>query len=208
MLQPMKNKKETVITLELLKVIYNRAIDESSRVLSKSFKAGAKIESINMNIVRYSDISDCKRSNSDTDSVGSSINIVGDMPIKLLFLVEKDTALLFTDLYLRKQSGSSKVVDDMVKSVMHELGNVIASSVANMVCADLGFAMLPNPPVINCGKESSVICDFLSAGSGSTNRNIYIIETIFNVVRYKLSAKLFIMPEVETFAKLNIDLGV
>ncbi|MBN1114972.1 MAG: hypothetical protein JXA66_06490 [Oligoflexia bacterium] len=191
------------ISTELLEVIFKRAVDEGSRVLSKTFRAGARIDFLEMKKVNIQGIT-ADMSNLEGEFLGAFVNLLGVLPFKLLFMIDKKTAFLFTDLYLKKPIGTTVKIDSIVTSVMQELGNIIGSAITNIIYGDLNIESIPEPPNVVYDYAASIFSSFLMSEILKEDRELYIIETVFTVVRYKLAAKLYLLPDSGYLSKIDI----
>jgi chemotaxis protein CheY-P-specific phosphatase CheC len=188
----------------LVKVILNRAIDEGSRVLSKTFRAGARIDLMEIKQVDIPSIT-ADMSNLSGEYISSTVDLTGDIPMRMLLMVDRPTALLTADLYLKLEVGTTTKVDGVTIGVIQELGNILGSAISNVISGDLNLKSVPQPPHVIYDYAGAIFSSYLYPEVVKSDSKIHLVETVFTVVRYSLNAKLFLLPDSEALAKFKIS---
>ena len=132
---------------KVIEMISKISIDRASQVFSKIIKAGSRIEIVKFRKIDITTISE-EVGETDKEVSGAIVQLEGDTPSKLIFLVGLDNALTLTDLFLRREIGTTKEFDIFVESTIQELGNILASSIANVFVKDFDIELTPGPPVV------------------------------------------------------------
>ncbi len=182
--------------LKVIEMISRMSIDRASQVFSKTIKAGSKIEIVRFQRVDISEISE-EVSKEDKEATGAIVQLSGEAPTKLLFIVNLKDALKLTDLFLRREIGETKAFDIYVESTIQEIGNILASSIANVFAKGFNVEMSPEPPVVLSDYSSSIFNTVLMDEDYLTDNKILLVETKFFVVRTAFDCMLFLMPSVE-----------
>lgn len=183
---------DTANVNKAVKMIANLSIDAASRVLSKMVKAGATIELEKAYVADISEVTSKVTSEAD-EVVGAYIDLVGDAPFKFLFFVRPEDSMILTDLMLQKEIGSTNELDIYTRSVVQELGNVLASAVTNVFAKDFEIKMKPTPPIMIHDYAGTVFEEYIMQ-SGVERNELFVIESRFCIVSQDLKCYMFIVP--------------
>jgi chemotaxis protein CheC len=182
------------------------SIDHASRALSKSLKAGAKIEMETTSIADISTITEQMNDN-PLEMSGVLVNLEGDVPLKLLFLVPLEGVFKLSDLFMRKPVGTTTEFDEFTESVIQEVGNILASSISNVLVSDFGVkSTLSSPTVLN--DFAGTIFSMFVMEEGMLTDELLLIETRFEISRVELECYLFLLPHVDSLETMVERCGV
>jgi len=188
-------KKAVDFTIEL-------SIDKASAVLSKTLKAGAKIELERTEVVELSKLTEDLMSQNKEDMVGALITLEGDVLIKFLFLIRTEDAFAFTDMMLRRAVGSTQKMGPYTKSAIQEVGNILASALSNVFSKNFGISVWPSTPVMFHDFMDSIFSTFLME-SAPLDDMIWLIETKFFVVKAQVECAMFLVPSFKNIEHLR-----
>lgn len=178
--------------LNRLHVIIDMSIDRASRILSKTLKTAAVIKITNTSLCNACAISE-KLNEDEREMVASQILLHGTGNGKVLFMVEKQFALILKDLYLQESVGTTTHYDAYAESTIQEIGNVVAGAISNSLAADLGLTILPTPPVVGCDYAgvifSSMIMDDLLQDD-----ELLLMDTLFEIMHYNFNCYFYFIP--------------
>mgnify|MGYP005831997589 CR=1 FL=1 len=75
----------------------------------------------------------------------------------MYLLFQEECALTIADTLLCVDPGTTKDLDDLARSAVMEVGNILASSFCDAIAEFLGMVMLPSPPSFNLDMVDSLI---------------------------------------------------
>jgi len=176
-----------------LKLIATLSIDKSSQVLSKTIKAGAKIDLEDVYVSDISTVTEKVIATENNEVVGAFIDLVGDAPFKFLFYVDIKDSLTLTDLMINREVGTTKEFDLYAQSCVQEIGNILSSAITNVFANDFQITMKPEPPTVISDFASTLFQEYIMGTALETNE-ILIIESVFKVISQDISCRMFIMP--------------
>lgn len=175
-----------------IRLIAEQSIDKASQSLSKMLKAGAAIELKRIDMVDITEIT-ADLSRLDEAVIGSFVDLVGDAPFKFLFYVDTQGAYMLTDLLLRKPVGTFKSFDLYVSSTIQEIGNILASAIANTFSAHYQMSIQPSPPQVFNDYAATLFQELLFEAAMEDNK-ILLMESRFEVVKNNLPCRIFFIP--------------
>lgn len=177
---------------KVMRMIAEMSIDRASRSLSKMVKAGARIDLERAEVVNVSSVTK-KINEENVEVMGAVVDLEGDAPFKFLFLTEAMNSLTLAELILRKERGSIKNFEVYARSAIQEIGNLLASAVANVFSLDLGIQISPTPPL--------VVHDFIGAifeeymiGAAQERNDILMIESKFSIIQHDVKCEMYVLP--------------
>jgi len=175
-----------------VRLIAEQSIDRASQSLSKMLKAGASIDLKRVGMVDIADITtDLNGENQEV--IGSFVDLLGDAPFKFLFYVQTKGAFMLTDLLLKRKSGTTLQYDENVSGTIQEIGNILASAVANTFANDFQISFKPTPPVVFNDFAASLFEGLIFQAAGEDNQ-ILLIESRLVIMKIHLPCRIFVIP--------------
>ncbi len=192
--------------LRVINIIFGLSIDHASRVLSKTLKTGAKIE---MEATSLADISKLTEQMNDNpqEMSGALVNLEGDVPLKLLFLIPLDGVFKMSDLFMRKPVGTTTEFDEFTESVVQEVGNILASSISNVLVSNFGVKSTLSPPIVLNDFAGTIFSMFVME-EGMLTDDLLLVETRFEICKVELECYLFLLPHVDSLETMVERSGV
>lgn len=191
---------------KMVQFVAEQSIDKSSQVLSKMLKSGARID---LKKIEFVDISLAteKANQQNNEVIGAFIDLVGDAPFKFLFFIKTEDAFVITDLFIGQEVGTTKTCDEYTISAVQEVGNILASAISNVFCANFQITMKPTPPTIVRDFSGTIFQEFLI--EAATDQDvILLIESMFQVVRSELDCHMYLLPIAGSEKVLGFSTGV
>lgn len=182
---------------KIIELISKMSIDRASQVFSKTLRAGSKIEIAQLRKVDISQISE-EIEKEDHEVSGAIVQLTGDTPIMMLFMVGLESALVLTDLFLKRDIGTTKDFGPYTEGTIQEIGNILASSISNVFSKDFGVDITPTPPIVLNDYSSSIFNSILMDEAYQGEDEILLVETKFFVVRTAIDCSLFLFPTKES----------
>jgi chemotaxis protein CheC len=181
---------------KVVELISKISIDRASQVFSKTIKAGSKIEIVRLRKIDISEISE-EIEKDDKEVSGAIVQLDGDAPAKLIFMIGVESSLILVDLFLRLEPGTTKEFNIYAESTIQEIGNILASSISNVFVKDFDIALTPSPPVVLCDYSSSIFNTILMDEAYLGDDEILLIDTKFFIVKKEIDCTLFLMPTLD-----------
>ncbi|MBF0360933.1 MAG: hypothetical protein HQK49_07970 [Oligoflexia bacterium] len=179
-----------------VRIITQMGLNMASVLFSKLIKTDANIY---IDKIYNEDISivgnDIETNNKEV--IAAMVDLVGDAPMKFLFMVPLDDALKITDLILGKKLGTTKNFDIYVESSVQEIGNIMASAISNVFVTTCKIKLLPSPPVV-VKNYSSIIFQEYTFDLATESNEILIVESHFDLSATGINCILFLLPCLES----------
>jgi chemotaxis protein CheC len=149
------------------------------------------------------------------DVVGGAENIVagvylkvtGNAPGSILFLLPEDSALKLIGMLLGEKRLSRLALDDMDKSALMELGNILSGSFLNALANFTDLVLLPSVPALALDMAGAVLSTILIE-LGEKSDQALVIETDFNDQETFIRGHFFLLPDPESLEILLKSIGV
>lgn len=180
---------------KLFEMVIKLSIDRASQVLSKTVKCGCQIELESIDLVDVSLATENVMAEESSEVIGSIIALEGDINCDFLFMIKTTDAVVFTDLLLSREVGTTKEVDVYTMSTIQEIGNILSSCVSNVFSKDFGKDVLPSPPQMMNDFKGTVFSTF-AMNSALKNDEIYLVRTKFFAVRTQVACEMFLVPDL------------
>lgn len=180
--------------LKVINIIFGVGIVRASRALSKTLKAGAKMKMEKTSVADISDVTEQMNDNHQEMS-GAIVNFDGDVPLKMLFLIPQKNVFKLTDLFMRKPIGTTTEFNEFTESVVQEVGNILASSIYNVMVSDFDAKMSLSSPAVMSDFAGTIFSMFIMEEAMLTD-SLLLIETRFEISKVALECYLFLLPRI------------
>lgn len=187
---------------KLFEMVIKLSVDRASQVLSKTVKCGCKIQLESIDLVDVSLATEQVMAEESSEVIASMIEMQGDIGCDFLFMIKSTDAVIFTDLVLGREIGTTKEVDLYTNSTIQEIGNILSSCVGNVFSKDFGKDVLPSPPHMMNDYKGTVFSTF-AMNSALKSDEIYLVRTKFFAVKTQVECEMFLVPDLR-----NIKNGV
>ena len=188
-----------------VRMIAEHSIDKASQSLSKMLKAGASIDLKRVDMVDITEIT-ADLSQENQEVIGSYIDLLGDAPFKFLFYVHTQGAFMLTDLLLNNEIGTTKRYDEYVSGTIQEIGNILASAIANTFAGDFQISFKPTAPIVFNDYAASVFQEMIVEVASEDN-NILLIDSRLEVIKIHLPCRIFVIPMPGSYKVLEFSGG-
>lgn len=175
-----------------IKTVLELTLDKVSDIFSKTIKKEIKLILDTISIQDFTSLCE-KREAENEDTVGVTVELVGDAPFKFLFMINYKDSLTITDLILSKKIGTTTEFNIYVESAVQEIGNILASTICNFFSAKYQLKMKPLPPIVLRDFGAIIFQEYLKEAA-MENNYLLIVESNFSIVGTGINCKIFLMP--------------
>lgn len=129
-------------------------------------------------------------------TIGISFTVSGSAEGRLMLMYERDVAYGFVDMLLAQPPGTTTSLDDMGRSALGELGNIVGSCFLTAIADAAGVTLAPSPPTIVtdvAGALLEVVTEDIVVAQDET----YLAEATFLAQACGISGVFMVMPTEE-----------
>ena len=198
------------IEQDALKEVANVGVGNAATALSKMI---GKVVDINIPSAEFVPIPKFgeKAGGAETVVYCLHVGLDGGMGGDALFFFKKEEALKLSDLLLGKESGASKELDEMGKSALGEMSNIVVGSYISSIANMLKMEILLKPPNTAEDMLQSIVDAILIKLSRSADEML-LISTELNIGDEKIDGVFTILFDYDSLgillAKLKEVYGV
>lgn len=144
----------------------------------------------------------------ETLIAGILIEVMGDIPGKILFALDEESAKRMTTLLLDRRLNDVEEQDDEIEeSTLKEMGNILANSYLNALSRMTNLSPLPSVPGLSLDMAGAILeVAFLQVGY--IGNYALVVETEFWDGEDRISGNFFFIPTPESLNKILSNLGV
>lgn len=198
-----QNKGEKSMGINrFIEMVIKQSIDRASQVLSKTLKTGSKIELESIAAVDISQVTERMMAEGDKEVMGCMLDLEGDIRFKFLFVINAKDALIFTDLMLRNNLGTTEKIDNISESAIQEVGNLLSGCISNSFSKDFNISIMPSVPIVFNDFLGGIFSNFILEGSEQED-SIWLVQANFLVVRVQIECQMFLIPHTKSFIHLQ-----
>lgn len=142
--------------------------------------------------------------------VGILIMLSGDINGMMMFLMDTTMAKNLVNILMCREEGSEVVFNDMEKSVVMEIGNIIAGSYLNSLSTMTNLKIDVSVPMLQIDMAGAIL-SVPAIEFGKIGDRVLLIETEFDgeVDRaYAINGYYILVPELDSYDKILESLGV
>jgi chemotaxis protein CheC len=133
----------------------------------------------------------------DSKVIGIYLLFSGNATGQILLTFDPKTAYELIDMALGQPLQSTQRLDEMERSVLGEMGNIVGAFFLNSVADCMGSRLMPSPPVIVQGPAGAMVGAVL-ARAPKGNDSIFVINLIFRSPTKEIEGHFLVLP---SFAK-------
>ena len=191
--------------LDLLKEIGNIGSGNAATSLSQILNKKVDMQVPNIEVLDTQKVVEMFQDPEEI-TVGVYINFTGDIEGTILTLLDQQSA----GILVKKLIGSEPQgceYNDMEKSVIQELGNIMTSGYVNAISMFSNLFMSISIPSVCIDMVSSIL-SVPAVEYGIDSDKIILIENKLDLEGENVNCYFFFMPDLSSFEKLFIKLGV
>lgn len=191
--------------IDVLKELGNIGAGNAATALASMISKKIDMKVPNVRIMEFKDVSEILGGEENL-VIGIYFELTEDIVGNMMFALDLDSAINLTNiLYNRKKD--NKELDDMDISALSEVGNIIASSYANSLSSLTGLKMYISVPSISIDMAGAIL-SVPAIQYGHVSDHALMVETVFEEEQNLVAGNLFFLPDLSSFDKILIALGV
>ncbi len=135
---------------DALKEVGNIGAGHAATALSQLLNTTIKLSEPTIDVLKFRDLS-ARIGAVDKQIAALHMYVRGDAPGQMVVLFDRDQAMEFTNVFIRRIIGDIQLFDSIVDSTLKELGNIIAGSYLTALISLTGINLLPSVPTLSYG---------------------------------------------------------
>lgn len=190
--------------LDALKEIGNIGSGNAATALSQMLNRPVMIAVPRVTVLDYQTVTD-RLGGPEELMIGLLLTISGDLTGMIMFLLQKEFANMVLSDLLGEESFD--VDNDMGRSAVMEVGNIMAASYVNAIASLTGLRIELSPPSFCMDMVGAILSVPTIYYADISDKIIYIEDEFNNSINHAASHVLLI-PEVEALQKMMRSLGL
>ncbi|EHL16595.1 chemotaxis protein CheC [Peptoanaerobacter stomatis] len=191
--------------LDLLKEIGNIGSGNAATSLSNMIGKKVDMQVPNVEVIDTQKVVEMF-SDQEEITVGVYINFTGDIQGTILTLLDKESAGKLIKALIG-QEPKDFMYNDMEKSVVQELGNIMTSGYVNAISMFSSLFINISIPSVCIDMVSSIL-SVPAVEYGIDSDKLILIENKLDIEGENVNCYFFFMPDLDSFEKLFVQLGV
>jgi chemotaxis protein CheC len=131
-----------------------------------------------------------------------AFELQGDIPHGgyVLFYITRESAVRLTNTMLGLTE-VNRPLDEMDKSALLEVGNIMVSAFLDATAELLGFVMLPSPPSLTIDMAHAAMQSLIAQMQEETNE-VLLFSTELICEEHRIDSDIIMMPEISTLVRI------
>jgi chemotaxis protein CheC len=118
----------------------------------------------------------------------------------ILFYIARESAIHLTNTMLGLKD-SNRLLDEMDKSALLEVSNIMVSAFLGATAELLGFVMLPSPPALTIDMAHAAMQTLIAQMEEEANE-VLLFSTELIAEEHKIDSDIIMMPEISTLTRI------
>ncbi len=132
----------------------------------------------------------------EVDAVGIYLTVTGAANGHLMLIYEPRIAYAFVDLLMGQPAETTQELDEMGRSALGEMGNIIGAFFLNAIADATGLELMPSPPAVMTDMAGALL-DVVTAEILLRQDDTYVAETTFTTADREIEGQFMVMPSEE-----------
>lgn len=132
----------------------------------------------------------------EVDAVGIYLTVSGAADGHLMLIYEPSIAYAFVDLLMGQAPNTTKELDEMGRSALGEMGNIIGAFFLNAIADATGLELMPSPPAVMTDMAGALL-DVVTADILLRSDDTYVAETTFTTTDREIEGQFMVIPSEE-----------
>ena len=125
--------------------------------------------------------------------VGLVLRVLGDLPSTILFVFSLRDALLLSSLMTGKPVSNGSVITEMERSVLKEIGVILANAYLGALGSFVGMGLVPAVPEVIVDMAGAMV-DYLLIELSCVSKFALLIESEFRELTTSIIGHFFLVP--------------
>ena len=125
--------------------------------------------------------------------VGLVLRVLGDLPSTILFVFSLRDALLLSSLMTGKPVSNGSVITEMERSVLKEIGVILANAYLGALGSFVGMGLVPAVPEVIVDMAGAMV-DYLLIELSCVSKFALLIESEFRELTASIIGHFFLVP--------------
>lgn len=194
------------LQIDALKEIGNIGAGNAATALATLINSKIDMSVPQVSIVPFNDVS-TMLGGADKEVVGIFLRVTGSANANILFVLTVEKALRLADMLMGRSLGESRDLQEIERSAMAEVGNIIASTYLNALAMFTQLTLLPSVPAMAVDMAGALI-DGVLARYGEVGDYVLVLETEFRKDFEDVVGHFFLLPEPGALDTILTALGV
>jgi len=194
------------VQLDALKEIGNIGSGNAATALSSMLERMVNISVPKINVLDYNSVCDALGGPEEL-LVGILFSISGDVTGMIMFLLHKEFAHMVLNSLVGSEFDGYSELDEMDKSTIQEVGNIMAASYINAMAALTGLSIDLSVPTMNIDMAGALL-SVPAIYYANISDKIILIEDEFDHDKDGASSHILLIPEVDGLEKIMESLGL
>ncbi|MDB5043560.1 MAG: cheC [Candidatus Eremiobacteraeota bacterium] len=192
------------IQRDALKEVGNIGAGHAATALSQLLNTTVKLSEPTIDVLKFRDLS-TRVGSGDRTVAALHMYVRGEAPGQMVVLFDRDQALEFVNVFIKRIIGDIQIFDSIVDSTLKELGNIIAGSYLTALISLTGINLLPSVPTLSYG---TIQAAFRTLMSILPDQDVFLIESQFLDKDRAVSGQFILIPETGSLQPLLSVFGV
>jgi chemotaxis protein CheC len=193
------------LQIDVLREIGNIGAGNAATALSKMIAKRIDMDVPKVNILEFKNVAELV-GGPEVEVIGIYFKVTGDITGSIMFLLDKKSAKLMTNLLMGRPEGDDEL-DEMDFSALQEVGNILSGSYLSSLSALTNLKLIVSVPSLAMDMAGAILSVPVIL-FGQVGDKVMLIETDFNEGTNHVKGNFFLIPDEESFEILLKSLGV
>lgn len=193
------------LQIDVLREIGNIGAGNAATALSKMISKRIDMDVPKVNILEFKNVAELV-GGPEVEVVGIYFKVTGDITGSIMFLLDKKSSKLLTNLLMGKPDDGSEL-SEMEFSALQEVGNILAGSYLSSLSSLTNLKLVVSVPSLAMDMAGAILSVPVIL-FGQVGDKVMLIETDFNEGTNRVKGNFFLIPDEESFEILLKSLGV
>jgi len=193
------------LQIDVLREIGNIGAGNAATALSKMISKRIDMDVPKVNILEFRNVAELV-GGPEVEVIGIYFKVTGDITGSILFLLEKKSARLLTNLLMSRQLEEEEM-DEMDLSALQEVGNILSGSYLSSLSALTNLNLIVSVPSLALDMAGAILSVPIIL-FGQVGDKVMLIETDFIEGINHVKGNFFLIPDEDSFEILLKSLGV
>lgn len=142
--------------------------------------------------------------NPEMEIVGVYLLIEGELYGQALLMFPLIDAMYLVDLLMELPRGTTTGLDDLTRSALAEIGNLMLAGFLNALSELTGKSTRPSPPAVVVDMHSTIL-ELIATSIAAVSDDMMVIETVFKDANRAMQFRFWVLPDPTAIALEKIQ---